>query len=57
MVNDAEYHTLIQQEQMTLNTLSPFLHLSLVDLTGVLYVSILSEWISRYLRLVVHSMT
>ena len=36
---------------------SPFLHLSFVDSTCVLYVSILSKWIPRYLRLFVRSVT
>ena len=36
---------------------SPFLHLRFVDSTCVLYVSILSKWITSYLRLFVHSMT
>ena len=42
---------------MAFNVDSPVLHLSLVDSTCVLYVSILSKWIPRYLRLFVCSMT
>ena len=42
-------------EAMAFNADSPFLHLSFVDST--LYVSILSKWIPRYLRLFVPSMT
>ena len=57
IVSDAEYHTLIQQEQMMLFgaytalvfSTQPFLHLSFVDLACVLYVSILSRWILRNL--------
>ena len=59
IVNDTEYHTLIQQEQMILFDAfadSPFLHLSFVDSTCVLYVSILSKLIQKYLRMLVRSM-
>ena len=42
-------------EAMAFNTDSPFLHLSFVDSTCVLYVSILSKWIPRYLRQFVRS--
>ena len=41
---------------MAFNVDSSFLHLSFVDSTCVLYVSILSKWIPRYLRLFVRSM-
>ena len=36
---------------------TPFLYLSFVDSACVLYVSILSKWIPRYLRLFVRSLT
>ena len=44
-------------EAMAFNADSPFLHLSFVDSACVLYVSVLSKWIQRYLRLFVRSMT
>ena len=44
-------------EAMAFNADSLFLHLGFVDSTCVLYVSILSKWIPRYLRLFVRSMT
>ena len=36
---------------------SPFSHPTFVDLSSILYVSILSKWMPRYLRLFAHSMT
>ena len=43
-------------EVKAFNADSPFLHLSFVDKTCVLYVSILSKWIPRHLGLFVRSL-
>ena len=47
----------MSSEAMAFNTDSPSLHLSFLDSTCVLYVSILSKLILRYLRLFMRSMS
>ena len=44
-------------EVMAFNADNPFLHMSFVDSTCVLCVSILSKWIQGYLRLFLRSIT
>ena len=44
-------------EAISFNADSPFLHLSFVDSTYVLYVRVLSKWMPRYLRPFVRSVT